>query len=64
MVIGSPGAGTKQAVGLKFVCLADKGTRFPELDAFPTSQCRGGIMTVHHFPASVPFLVIFLKFTD
>jgi hypothetical protein len=51
MVIGNPTADSKQAVGLKFVCLADKGTRFPELDTFPTSSCRAGIMTVHHFPA-------------
>ncbi|KAF9521307.1 hypothetical protein CPB83DRAFT_932329 [Crepidotus variabilis] len=51
MIIGSPTASTKQAVGLKFVCLQDKGTRFPELDNFPTTPCKGGIMTVHHFPA-------------
>ncbi|KAF6747476.1 hypothetical protein DFP72DRAFT_919928, partial [Ephemerocybe angulata] len=31
--------------------LGDKGTRFPELDVFPTTTCRGGIMTVHHFPS-------------
>lgn len=51
MVIGDPAGQAKQGKGLKFVCLADKGTRFPELDDFPTSPCRGGIMTVHHFPA-------------
>ncbi|TFK18873.1 hypothetical protein FA15DRAFT_602480 [Coprinopsis marcescibilis] len=51
MVIGNPTANGKVANGLKFVCLADKGTRFPELDVFPTSKCRAGIMTVHHFPA-------------
>lgn len=51
MVIGNPEATTKQSLGLKFVCLEDKGTRFPELDVFPDSRCRGGIMTVHHFPA-------------
>ncbi|KAF9521864.1 hypothetical protein CPB83DRAFT_865173 [Crepidotus variabilis] len=51
MIIGSPAGSTKQANGLKFVCLSDKSTRFPELDNFPTSQCKGGIMTVHHFPA-------------
>ena len=56
MVIGNPTATSKQSVGLKFVCLVDKGTRFPELDVFPTEPCRGGIMTVHHFPASVPSL--------
>ncbi|KAF5318232.1 hypothetical protein D9611_014746 [Ephemerocybe angulata] len=51
MVIGNPTAGSKTAPGLKFVCLEDKATRFPELDVFPTSACRGGIMTVHHFPS-------------
>ena len=51
MVIGNPTATSRQANGLKFVCLEDKGTRFPELDDFPTKPCRGGIMTVHHFPA-------------
>ncbi|TEB26879.1 hypothetical protein FA13DRAFT_1737089 [Coprinellus micaceus] len=51
MIIGNPTAGTKQGLGLKFVCLINKGTRFPELDTFPTTPCQGGIMTVHHFPA-------------
>ncbi|KAK1750407.1 hypothetical protein QBC47DRAFT_365294 [Echria macrotheca] len=55
MVVGNTAANSRQANGLKFVCLKDKGTRFPELDDFPkmTSQadCPGGIMTVHHFPA-------------
>ncbi|KAK3936441.1 hypothetical protein QBC46DRAFT_296160 [Diplogelasinospora grovesii] len=51
MLVGSSAATSKQGKGLKFVCLADKGTRFPELDDFPTSPCKGGIMTVHHFPA-------------
>ncbi|KAG8157935.1 hypothetical protein KVR01_012207 [Diaporthe batatas] len=36
--------------GLKFVCLQNKSTRFPELDVFPTQPCPAGIMTVHHFP--------------
>jgi len=53
MVIGNPTADGKVSNGLKFVCLADKGTRFPELDTFPTSKCRTGIMTVHHFPGLV-----------
>ncbi|ORY68842.1 uncharacterized protein BCR38DRAFT_508046 [Pseudomassariella vexata] len=37
--------------GLKFVCLDTKSTRFPELPTFPTQPCKGGIMTVHHFPS-------------
>lgn len=40
--------------GLKFVCLQNKSTRFPELDVFPTQPCPAGIMTVHHFPTFVP----------
>ncbi|KAH6909433.1 hypothetical protein BKA70DRAFT_1385655 [Coprinopsis sp. MPI-PUGE-AT-0042] len=51
MIIGNPTSNSKSAPGLKFVCLVDKNTRFPELDNFPTSPCRGGIMTVHHFPS-------------
>jgi len=51
MVVGNSAATTKVGRGLKFVCLQNKGTRFPELDDFPTQKCVGGIMTVHHFPA-------------
>jgi len=55
MVVGNTNGKTRVGNGLKFVCLRDKGTRFPELDDFPkmTSQasCPAGIMTVHHFPA-------------
>ena len=51
MTIGSPTSESKWGPGLKFVCLQNKGTRFPELDDFPTQPCPGGIMTVHHFPA-------------
>lgn len=51
MTVGSPTATSKHGVGLKFVCLQNKGTRFPELDDFPQTKCPGGIMTVHHFPA-------------
>jgi len=54
MVVGNPtqkNSDSKGNPGLRFVCLEDKGTRFPELANFPTRPCRGGIMTVHHFPA-------------
>jgi hypothetical protein len=51
MVVGAPTATSRSNPGLKFVCLENKGTRFPELDDFPKRPCRGGIMTVHHFPA-------------
>ncbi|KAF2205682.1 hypothetical protein GQ43DRAFT_406966 [Delitschia confertaspora ATCC 74209] len=55
MTVGNPTTDSldkaKGHAGLRFVCLADKGTRFPELPDFPTKPCKGGIMTVHHFPS-------------
>ena len=55
MTVGSPTynvqPGGRGNPGLRFVCLENKGTRFPELATFPNRPCRGGIMTVHHFPA-------------
>ncbi|GAW13721.1 hypothetical protein ANO14919_031100 [Xylariales sp. No.14919] len=51
MTAGKVTATSKYSKGLKFVCLENKSTRFPELDEFPTQKCTGGIMTVHHFPA-------------
>ncbi|KAF1838783.1 hypothetical protein BDW02DRAFT_585600 [Decorospora gaudefroyi] len=55
MVVGNPTTDSadtaRDNVGLRFVCLQDKNTRFPELPDFPPRPCRGGIMTVHHFPA-------------
>ncbi|KAF1994208.1 hypothetical protein P154DRAFT_539782 [Amniculicola lignicola CBS 123094] len=55
MTVGSPGTDSldkaKGHVGLRYVCLTDKNTRFPELPDFPAKQCKGGIMTVHHFPS-------------
>jgi hypothetical protein len=51
MVVGNTVANSKVGRGLKFVCLENTGTRFPELDEFPAKPCKGGIMTVHHFPA-------------
>jgi len=44
-------ADAKGHAGLRFVCLTDKPTRFPELPDFPTKPCKDGIMTVHHFPS-------------
>ncbi|CAK7213855.1 hypothetical protein SCUCBS95973_001940 [Sporothrix curviconia] len=55
MTVGSPATSSLAAaeghVGLRFVCLDTKGTRFPELPEFPSRPCKGGIMTVHHFPS-------------
>jgi len=55
MTVGNPTTSTladaKGHAGLRFVCLTDKATRFPELPDFPTKPCKDGIMTVHHFPS-------------
>ncbi|KAK1835016.1 hypothetical protein QBC39DRAFT_431308 [Podospora conica] len=51
MIVGSPTATSTSAPGLKWVCLSDKGTRFPELNDIPQKACAAGIMSVHHFPA-------------
>ena len=57
MTVGTPGTNSLDAakghVGLRFVCLDTKSTRFPELPDFPSKPCPGGIMTVHHFPSFV-----------
>lgn len=54
MTVGSPTQGkdgmTKHK-GLRFTCLDNKSTRFPEIDDFPKKPCKGGLMTEHHFPA-------------
>jgi len=54
MTVGSPTQGKDGITrhkGLRFTCLDNKSTRFPEIDDFPKKPCKGGIMTEHHFPA-------------
>ncbi|KAF2672155.1 hypothetical protein BT63DRAFT_476951 [Microthyrium microscopicum] len=52
MTVGAPShGGSDTHTGLRFVCLDNKNTRFPELTTFPNKPCKGGIMTVHHFPS-------------
>jgi hypothetical protein len=57
MTVGSPTTDTldraKKNIGLRFVCLQDKNTRFPEvlIVTVQRSTYVSGIMTVHHFPA-------------
>jgi hypothetical protein len=60
MTVGSPSdnSAARGHAGLRFVCLETKGTRFPELTDFPPKPCKGGIMTVHHFPALVTPLIL------
>lgn len=73
MTVGSPVTNSlddaKKHVGLRFVCLSDKNTRFPELPDFPPKACKGGIMTVHHFVRYLPssyslyYHLLLLKYT-
>lgn len=55
MTVGSPTTNSLDAAkghhGLRYVCLDNALTRFPELPQFPAKACKGGIMTVHHFPS-------------
>lgn len=54
MTVGSPTQGSEGMTkhkGLRFTCLDTKSTRFPEILDFPSTKCKGGIMTEHHFPA-------------
>jgi hypothetical protein len=68
MTVGSPTTDSldaaKKHVGLRFVCLSDKNTRFPELPDFPPKACKGGIMTVHHFVRDVHAQTISKTYTD
>lgn len=55
MTVGNPrttnSSKAQTNVGLRFTCLENKDTRFPEVNGFPSKPCKGGIMTEHHFPA-------------
>jgi hypothetical protein len=51
MTVGSPSSNKEMTPGLRYTCLQDVMTRFPETAAFPKSPCPAGIMAVHHFPA-------------
>ncbi|KAI1333849.1 hypothetical protein F5Y15DRAFT_322246 [Xylariaceae sp. FL0016] len=55
MTVGSPTTDTLEAAkahpGLRYTCLQNALTRFPETPDFPSKPCHGGIMTVHHFPS-------------
>jgi hypothetical protein len=68
MTVGSPVTDSldaaKKHVGLRFVCLSDKNTRFPELPDFPPKACKGGIMTVHHFVRYIWAWAMFETYTN
>jgi len=52
MTVGSPTSkGSQSNPGLRYTCLQDVMTRFPETADFPTKPCPAGIMAIHHFPA-------------
>jgi len=51
MTVGAPGAKDGKNPGLRYTCLSDVMTRFPETANFPASPCKAGIMAIHHFPA-------------
>lgn len=55
MTVGSPKTNSSSIAqsqpGLRFTCLQNKDTRFPEVAGFPSQPCVGGLMTEHHFPA-------------
>ncbi|KAK5655212.1 hypothetical protein OQA88_6111 [Cercophora sp. LCS_1] len=51
MTVGSPTATKGVHAGLRYTCLQDVMTRFPETADFPKSPCPAGIMAIHHFPA-------------
>ncbi|KAK4663784.1 uncharacterized protein QC763_0079070 [Podospora pseudopauciseta] len=51
MTVGSPTATNGNNPGLRYTCLKDVMTRFPETADFPKEPCPAGIMAIHHFPA-------------
>lgn len=51
MTVGDPGSEDGSNPGLRYTCLQDVMTRFPETAEFPTGPCPAGIMAIHHFPA-------------
>jgi len=51
MTVGSPTITNGNNPGLRYTCLKDVMTRFPETADFPKEPCPAGIMAIHHFPA-------------
>ncbi|KAI0844648.1 hypothetical protein F5Y00DRAFT_266375 [Daldinia vernicosa] len=51
MTVGSPESKDGTNPGLRYTCLQDVMTRFPETAEFPKQPCKAGIMAIHHFPA-------------
>ena len=51
MTVGTPSASKGQSPGLRYTCLKEVMTRFPETAELPKEACPAGIMAIHHFPA-------------
>ncbi|GAW17211.1 hypothetical protein ANO14919_066640 [Xylariales sp. No.14919] len=51
MTVGTPLAKDGSNPGLRYTCLQNVNTRFPETAEFPKQACPAGIMAIHHFPA-------------
>jgi hypothetical protein len=51
MTLGTPGNKAANNPGLRYTCLQDVMTRFPETPEFPKQPCPAGVMAIHHFPA-------------
>jgi hypothetical protein len=51
MTVGAPTVKTGTHPGLRYTCLQNVNTRFPETAEFPNAACPAGIMAIHHFPA-------------
>ncbi|KAJ3578892.1 hypothetical protein NPX13_g1673 [Xylaria arbuscula] len=51
MTVGTPTAKDGSNPGLRYTCLQNVNTRFPESAEFPKQACPAGIMAIHHFPA-------------
>ncbi|KXX80586.1 hypothetical protein MMYC01_202709 [Madurella mycetomatis] len=51
MTVGNPSSSSSASPGLRYTCLQDIMTRFPETAELPKQPCPAGIMAIHHFPA-------------
>lgn len=60
MTLGKPDANKTTTPGLRYTCLQTVMTRGPEQNTLPAQPCPAGIMTVHHFPALVDLLIVYV----
>ncbi|SPO06469.1 uncharacterized protein DNG_09159 [Cephalotrichum gorgonifer] len=50
MIVGDPGATSKEHAGLSYQCMQGGGNRGRITNEMPQQPCPGGIFTTHHFP--------------